>query len=460
MKTLWPVLCSYVRRWQFWLVLGLWLSQFVPFVCFACSGRHLSGYAFGAYAFGAFTFAVIYVAAAVAVQTKEHLGAYRAALVPGYMRPHLAAAGLWLAVALLPFPAVALATGHPASGLLGLGLALAGLAFAGCCRGGWRAGVLFGGCLLFCLPPVGKAVGAVAAGTAPWAAVSLGLLGLWFLADAVLFLVTMDEETPGYDVQWRGNLRQLSGPQARRGMFAAIRRLDRQNSLWLRLVDVRMPAVIPFLGDSRWQRIRHWRRAQPNSALVVVTGSLTWLFMFAVQYGVGDGHVSPSIVLRNTLWILVMMPPMAAMQSWQTRGGMVARELTYPVRRRDLILEQGAAILLTVLLAWLLLVVTIMLLVSLLPGVVPWGTITTAVLLSGPWQLLVVALLARLATLNSAVPMVAVLTLGAAVGTAILFGCLALDSLPAAVGVGGAITVVGLLTVRSCYRHWLRADIA
>ena len=457
MSTFWPVLSSYPRRWQFWVVLLLWLCQFVPFAMVMSEGGRTAGSGFGV---GMLAFAVIYGAAAIGVQTKEHLGAYRAALVPGYRLPHLAAAGLWLAVAVLPFPGVAWACGHAAWGWFALALCLASLAFAACCRGGWRAGVLFGGCVLFSVPPVAKVIATVTAGSHPWAAIGLVLLGLWFLAETVLFLVTMSEETPGYDVQWRGNLRQLSSPQARRGMFAAIRRLERENSLWLRLADAQMPAVMPFLGTSHWRRLRHWRRAQSSGVMATAMGAITWLLMLAMHAGMAGGRLNLDAVLRGSTWVLVMMPQMAVVQAWQMRGGVLVRELTYPVRRRDILIEQGLGILLTVALSWLLTMGTMAMAVGFLATTPAWRVLAIAALVSGPWQLGAFAALTRLATSASTVPMVAALIVCTGAGTAVLLVCIALDSLPVAAGVGGGLALLGLLGIIGSHRHWQHVDIA
>lgn len=455
MKTFWTVVGAYPRRWQFWLVLLLWLSQLVPFVAVVWNGGRAAGHGVTMLAFAA-----IYGAAAIGVQTKEHLGAYRAALVPGYKLPHLAAAGLWLAVAVLPFPVIVWACGNTPWGWFALVLCLASLGFAACCRGGWRAGVLFGAVVLFCVPPMAKAIAALAAGTYPWAAVGLGLLGVWFLVDTGLFLVTMDEETPGYDVQWRGNLRQLGSPQARRGMFAAIRRLERENSLWLRLADARIPATIPFVGDRRWRRFWHWRRAQSSGAMATVMGALTWLIMLATHAGMAGGRLNLDAVLRGSTWVLVMMPQMAVVQAWQMRGGVLVRELTYPVRRRDILLEQGLGILLTVALSWLLTMGTMAMAVGFLATTPAWRVLAIAALVSGPWQLGAFAALTRLTTSASTVPMVAALIVCTGAGTVALLGCIALDSLPVAASVGGGLALLGLMGIVGSYRHWRHVDIA
>ncbi len=455
MKHLWTVLRSYFSRWQFWLVLLFWLSQVVGFMAASWHARR------GGQLWPMLLMGVGYTGAALAFQVKEQLGAYRAALVPGYRTPHLVVGLIWLTVIVLPFPVLTQAGGGSALGILGVALPMASLAFAGCCRGGWRAGLFATSFIGLLVPAVATVTGALAAGQYPWAAAALCLGGLWFVADTAFFLATMDEETPGYDVQFRGNLRQLSGPQARRNMLTAIRRLDREHSIWLRLVDVQIPDVMPFVGNSHWQRIAHWRRAHANWWMLVLSPALMWVAMVAVQYGMMHGRPNQlSLVLRGTLWILVMMPSMVAMNAWQMRGGMLARELTYPVRRQDFVAEMATAVLLSQFLAWGVLAGVMALALACFPGAAPWDDLLIAVAVSGPWQLIAFALLARLGTLGSAIPMIAALILATATGTGILMGCIYIHSLPATAVVAGAGAVLGGASLVLAYRHWLRVDIA
>jgi hypothetical protein len=456
MKHLWTVLRSYFSRWQFWLVLLFWLMQVGAF---AATGLRSHGGRRDLWPM--LLMAVGYTGAAIAFQVKEQLGAYRAALVPGFRTPHLLAGLIWLTVIVLPFPALVYAGGGSALGILGVALPMAGLAFAGCCRGGWRAGVFGTSCIILFVPGVAAAVGALAAGQYPWAAVGLCLGALWFVADTVFFLATMDEETPGYDVQFRGNLRQLSGPQARRNMLTAMRRLEREHSLWLRLVDVQIPDVMPFVGNSRWQRIAHWRRAHANWWMLVLTPAIMWGVMVAVQYGMVHGRPNElSLVLHGTLWILVMMPSTVALNAWQVRGSMLARELTYPVRRQDFVVEQAISILLSQFMAWGVLAGMMALTLACFPGVAPWDDLLVAVCISGPWQLIAFALLARLGTLGSAIPMIVALVLATATGTGILMGCIFLNSPPVTAFVATTSAILGGASLVLAYRHWLRVDIA
>jgi hypothetical protein len=455
MKPFWTVLRSYFCRWQFWLVLLFWLCQLGVYSStarFSHGGREL---------WPMLLLGVGYTGAAIAFQLKEQLGAYRAALLPGFRTPHLVVGLLWLTVTVLPFPALAYAGGGSALGVLGVALPLAGLAFAGCCRGGWRAGVFGTGFLILFVPRVAAATTAMAAGQHPWAAAGFSLGGLWLIAETVFFLATMNEDTPGYEVQFRGNLRQLSGPQARRSMLTAFRRLDRDQSLWLRLSDVQIPDVMPFVGHSRWRRIVHWRRAQANGWMTILMPAVMWVVMVAVQSGMTRGHPEAlALVLRGTLWIIIIMPSMIGVSAWQMRGGMLARELTYPVRRRDFVLEQGASVLLAQLLAWLLLAGVMVLGSRCFPDAIRGGDVLVAVCVSGPWQVVAFALLARLSTLRSAIPMIVGLVVAMTAGTAILMGCLFLNRLPVTAFVAGASVVLGGAGLVLAYRHWLRVDIA
>jgi len=445
----------YASRWQSWLVLTFWLVQllaFIPAVLDMHGVRDL---------FPMILFAVGYTCAAIGVQTKEHLGAYRAALVPGFRLPHLTTALLALGVAALPFPVVAALAGGSALGVLGLVVPMGALAFAGCCRGGWRAAAFGLGYLLVFIPGVSQWVKGLLAGQYPWVAAILCLLGLWLLVDAVLFLVTMDEETPGYEMQFRSNLRQFRGSQARQSMSAAIRNLDRQNSIWLRLVDVQIPDTMPYVGASRWRRIVHWRRAQANQWFAVLMPSLIWLVMVAIQLGLAQPAAASSRwALRSTMWVLVMIPPMLALSAWQARGGMLSRELTYPLRRRDFVIEQGVAALVPQYAAWLLVLLAMVGVSAILPDACAWTDLLTAAAVAGPWQAVVFALLARLGTLGSGLPMVIGMLLAAFVGTLLLMGCVVLANPAVTATVSAALVLLAGAALAGTYRHWLRVDIA
>lgn len=449
------ILRAHITRWQSWLVLVFWLLQVFAFIPAALSQRGVHDL------FPMILFAVGYTCAAIAVQTKEHLGAYRAALVPGFRRPHLVMAVLALGVAVLPFPVAAAVAGGSALGIAGLAVPMGALAFAGCCRGGWRAVTFFLGYLVVFVPGVRQGVAGLTAGQYPWAAAALCVCGLWLLADAVFFLATMDEETPGYEMQFRSNLRQFRGHQARQNMSAAIRHLDRQNSIWLRLVDVQIPDAMPYLGASRWRRILHWRRAQANQWFAVLMPSLIWLVMVALQLGLAQGAAAPGrAALRSTMWVLVMMPPMLALSAWQARGGMLNRELTYPLRRRDFLIEQAVAVLVPQYAAWLLVLLAMATVAAVLRDTALWADLGTAAVVAGPWQAVVFALLARLGTLGSGLPLVIGMLLAAFVGTLVLMGCVVLGSPTVTATVSAALVLLAVAALALAYRHWLRVDIA
>jgi hypothetical protein len=167
-----------------------------------------------------------------------------------------------------------------------------------------------------------------------------------------------------------------------------------------------------------------------------------------------------SLVLHGTLWILVMMPSTVALNAWQVRGGMLARELTYPVRRQDFVVEQAISILLSQFMAWGVLAGMMALTLACFPGVAPWDDLLVAVCISGPWQLIAFALLARLGTLGSAIPMIVALVLATATGTGILMGCIFLNSPPVTAFVATTSAILGGASLVLAYRHWLRVDIA
>ena len=396
MSLLWTVVRASLVRWQFWLVLGFLLAQLIGFAAMTGARR------IGPNALLNLYMGILYTVVAIAVQAKEHLAVYRAALAPGFRKPHLLATGIWLAIAVVPFPVVAAAAGASVWGVVGITLFVAAATFAGACRGGWRASIPFGGCVVIFLPPVRRAAASILAGEEPLAATVLAVAGVWFLVETMRYLLTMDEETPGYDVQFRGNLRQLSGPQARRSMFAAFRRLDREKSIWLRLADARLPEVMPPLGDSRWARLRHWRRATPNTWASMLLAGLVWIVMLIVMSAMTRAHTHLGPLVHGSVWILFLLPQMAAVQAWQTRAGMIGRELTYPVHRRDLVLELGASALLSVLMSWAFLALTMVATLALLAGPVgglagdapqpmPWRTVAIALMASGPWHLVAFA---------------------------------------------------------------------
>jgi hypothetical protein len=447
------VLRSCLGRWQSWLILSFWalqLAVYIPQVGSSRGARDL---------FPMLLFAVGYTCAAIGVQAKEHLGSYRAALVPRFKAPHLVAAVLWLVVTVAPFAMVTALRGGSALGVLGLTVPLGALAFAACCRGGWRAGVFGLAYVTVFVPAVTRLVAGLLAGEYPWAAGALVLAGLWFLGDALVFLATMDEETPGYEMQFRSNLRQFSGPQARRSMFAAIGQLERQKSIWLRIVDVQIPEVMPYVGASRWRRLAHWRRAHANWWMSALMPSLVWLVVFAVQYGLQQGVPGAQSLPRGTLWVLTTMPPFLALSAWQARAGMLGRELLYPLRRRDFLVEQALSVLVSQYAACGLLLGVMALVLVMLPSATPWPDLWTAACIAVPWQLVVFGLLARLGTLGSGLPMVVGLMLAAGAGSALLIGCVALGNLATTATVTVALMLLAGASLAGAYRHWLRVDI-
>jgi hypothetical protein len=181
--------------------------------------------------------------------------------------------------------------------------------------------------------------------------------------------------------------------------------------------------------------------------------------MLALQLGAAPSGADSSAALRGTLWVLVMLPPTLALNAWQARGGMLSRELTYPLRRRDFLLEQGASVLAAQGAAWLLLAAVMAGTLALLPGGAPWPELLVVGATTGPWQVIVFALMARLATLGSGLPLVAGLLLAAGAGMALVLGCLSLGSATAMVSVAGAVVLLAAASLVAAYRHWLRVDI-
>ncbi len=451
------ILIGYAVRWQSWFVLALWLCQFAAYLLESLGRRGRGGLS---PMVPVVMLGVVYAGGAIGAQAKEHLAAYRAAVVPGFRAPHLAVAAGLLALAVLPFPTVALVTGGPALPVLGVGAVLGALAFAAFSRGGWRVTAFFVLCLGLLVPAVSRALSVFLAERYPAVSLALIVAAAWLLADALRFLGTMDEETPGYELQFRGSLRPFSGPQARRHLFAAVRDLDRRNSFWLRTVDAQIPDSMPYVGNSRWRRLAHWRRAQANWRYSSLMPTLVWLLMLVLHAGFGSGGAAPNGLLRPTLWVLVMLPSFVGLGFWQSRAGMLGRELTYPLRRRDFVLEQGASILFSQYAAWLVLVVAMAAALALVPCVGSWADLAAAVAVTAPWNAILLAVVARLGSLGSGLPMLAALTLGAGAGTGLLLSCLALADAGVTLAVTVALAATAAAGLAAVYRHWLHADIA
>ncbi|MBN2450966.1 MAG: hypothetical protein JXR77_11285 [Lentisphaeria bacterium] len=448
------VLRTYFLRWQFWLCVVLLACQ-VPGFLLVASGK-------SPHFLGALTlfFGVGYVCAGIGIHLKEQFGSSRARLMPGFLWPHLCGGLFWVVCVIGLFALLAACGGGSVPGTLALALPLAGLALAAPCRGRHYAALFGLSWLLLFFPPLATPALRLLSGAYPPAASLLLAGGVLLLWRTARFLVTMDEETPGYETQVRANLESLSRPQARRALSAAIRQLDERNSIWLRLMDVAAPDQRRYVGDSRWQRVRQWRRACGSSWMMLAMPCLVWALVALTQLWMWKGSDTPARALAGTLWIPLFFPQLALVQYWQLRSLVLSREFTYPVRRRDILLEQAAAALWGQVTTWFVLVSLPLVLWLAAPELLPGRTWLILVLVSGAWQPAAFCVWARICGVRSLVPLVVGIGVVSGVSAAGLMGCVHLQSTPLLLGTMALGLLVALGLAPSVRRRWLRRDLA
>jgi len=223
-------------------------------------------------------------------------------------------------------------------------------------------------------------------------------------------------------------------------------------------VDWQFPQTRTFLGGSRWRRICHWRSAHVNWWFAAVMPALIWALMGVAWWWLSGGRL-PAHIVHSAAWVLTV-PQFMFLNAWQARAGVLPRELTYPVRRHDLLLEQAAGILISQYLAWLLLMLEVIAVRLLLPDALAWRDVAIVLAVTGAWQILAFAVNSRLATLNSMVPLFVSYIVSTVLGSSILIVCLLVASWPVTTITTCALLAVATMVMHVSCTHWMTVDLA
>lgn len=451
MKAFAAVMKTYLIRRPFWLWSVFWGCEVACYAALVVSRfrAHQSlGIVIG--------FGVGYSWAAIGIQLKEQLAAYRSATIPGFRLPHLFAAVFWLIVVLLPYALLPVFYNQSALGSLALCLPLGAAAFAGASLGGWRIGVFMVPYLALFSASVSRFAYRFIAGDFPFTSVVLCGIGLWWTVDTLLTLWKMNEEDPQYLFRIRMKVRAMRGPDARKAAADDMNQLEKRHSIWLRPIDWFLPEQRAFAGDTRLHRIIQWRRAHANWPAAAIMPVIIWGMIIIIQY-IAEGMGTRGMIW-GTVWTLVFLPQMTFLSSWQVRAALLERELTYPVQRRDFVLENAVSFLSVQYLSWLLMIIPFTFLAA-CTGILSITQIVLTVLMTAGWQLVAFSLNARLSTGRSAVSAYVGAFSSGLPGTILLIVVLKIQLLLPIAGIAVFIAGTAWLLSRSAYRHWMTVDV-